>query len=53
MNMRDGKSEEDRKLRLYREQLLTTEDLEVFKNNLLQEMKKIVKELVGIREKSG
>lgn len=47
MNMRDGKSDEDRKSKLYREQLLTTEDLEVFKNNLLQEMKKIVKELVG------
>lgn len=45
--MRDGKSDEDRRLRLYREQLLTTEDLEVFKNNLLLEMKKIVKELVG------
>lgn len=47
MNMRDGKSDDGQKSKLYREQLLTTDDLEMFKNNLLQELKKIVKELIG------
>jgi hypothetical protein len=47
MNMRDGKSEEGQKSKLFREQILTVDDLEVFKNNLLLEMKKMAKELLG------
>lgn len=45
--MMEGKNKDGQGPKLYREQILTTEDLEVFRNNLLQELKKIVKELVG------
>lgn len=47
MNAMNGEKSGKQRPSLYRDQLITLEDLEVFKNNLLLEMKKVVKELVG------
>lgn len=41
------KGESDQEPRVYRAQLVTTADLEIFQSNLLLELKKVVKELVG------
>lgn len=41
------KGENSQEPKVYREQLITTTDLEIFQNNLLLEMKKMMKELIG------
>lgn len=41
------KDENSQEPKVYREQLITTTDLEIFQNNLLLEMRKMMKELVG------
>jgi hypothetical protein len=53
MNMRDGKSDADQRSKLFLEQILPVDDLEVFKNNLLLEMKKTAKELLGNPVRNG
>jgi hypothetical protein len=46
MDMIDGKSSREGS-KIYREQLITMEDLEVFKVDLLSEVKKLLKDVSG------
>ena len=47
MNREDGKNALVLKSRIYREQLITVEDLEAFRNELLQDIKKLLEGLSG------
>lgn len=44
MEGRNEKSGQEHKSRVYRDQLITVGDLEVFKNNLIQELTSLLKE---------
>lgn len=42
MNVKSGKSEVELKSKIYRDQLITIGDLEVFKNDLIEEIKSLL-----------
>jgi hypothetical protein len=51
MNEKDRKGADEQNLRIYRDQLITVGDLERFKNDVIQEIKKLLKETPTISPK--
>ena len=47
MNSEEGKDLLMLKSRIYREQLITVEDLEMFRNQLLEDIKKLLRDVTG------